>query len=294
MERLEREQMEAFLAVAETKHFTRAAEMLRVAQTTVTARIKGLEERVGKPLFERSSRHVDLSPAGLLLLPYVQRVMELISEGESVTRAYGRFEDRLVVGSVYSLWDHVLFPAVERFRKGHPQTALRLITGHSDEVVKKMMDGLVDVAVLFVPPQQAEFEVVPLFSSTIQLVAHRDLGLRERVVTAEDLTDLPFVHLTWGSPFDEWFEAKVGKLWLAAVQVDHASLFVKMLLAGTGIGFLLDSMAAEHLQSGVLERVRFDSEEPLPERTVYLVYPKRKVNAKGVQAWIAAMGDFPV
>lgn len=286
--------MEAFLAVAETKHFTRAAEILRVAQTTVTARIKGLEERVGKPLFERNSRHVDLSPAGRLLLPYVQRVMELIREGESVTRAYGRFEDRLVVGSVYSLWDHVLFPAVEAFRKGHPQTALRLITGHSDEVVKKMMDGLVDVAVLFVPPQHTEFEVVPLFSSTMHLFAHRDLGLREREVTAEDLSDLPFIHLNWGPPFDEWFAAKVGKQWLAAVQVDHASLFLNMLLAGTGIGFLLDSMAAEHLQSGVLERVPFADETPLPERTVYLAYPKRKANVKGVQAWIAAMRDFQV
>jgi DNA-binding transcriptional LysR family regulator len=291
---VEREQMEAFLAVAQTRHFTRAAEMLRVAQTTVTARIKGLEERVGKPLFERNSRHVELSPAGRLLLPYVQRVMELIREGETVTRAYGRFADRLVVGSVYSLWDHVLYPAVERFRRQHPQTALRLITGHSNEVVKRMMDGVVDVAVLLVPPQQAEFEVEPLFSSTIHLVAHRDLGLGERTISAADLSELPFIYLDWGPPFDEWFAEQVGKQWLPAVQVDHASLFVKSLLAGTGMGFAMDKVVEEHLQSGVLETLHFQSEQPLPERTCYLVYPKRKAARQAVQAWIAGLREFQV
>jgi DNA-binding transcriptional LysR family regulator len=282
---MELEQMEAFLAVADTKSFTRSAEQLHVAQTTVTARIKALEEKLGKTLFERTSRHVELSAAGLVLYPYVQRVLELVQEGETATRIEGQFAERLVVGSVHSLWDHMLFPLVERFRDGHPQVALRLITGHSGDIVKKMLDGLIDIGVVYVPPNLSEIEVVPLYTDTIHLVARPELVQGDLPLTPDDLHRLPYIHLNWGPPFDEWYAEEVGKN-LHAFQVDHTSLFLKFLLHGEGIGFLPEEVAAEFLADGRLQKVPFTAGAPLPERAVYLIYPKRKKISGAIAAWI--------
>lgn len=67
---MEIRQLNTFLAVASTLSFTRAAETLNYAQSSVTAQIQGLEEELGVPLFERLGRRVALSPAGLRLQPY--------------------------------------------------------------------------------------------------------------------------------------------------------------------------------------------------------------------------------
>ncbi|HET7580790.1 MAG TPA: LysR family transcriptional regulator [Bacillales bacterium] len=70
------EQVEAFLTVARTQNFTRAAEELNVVQSTITARIKMLEQNVGKELFKRRTRSVEITPAGETFFPYAERIME--------------------------------------------------------------------------------------------------------------------------------------------------------------------------------------------------------------------------
>jgi DNA-binding transcriptional LysR family regulator len=283
---MEFEQLEAFLAIARTKSFTRSAEMLHVAQSTVTTRIKILEEHLGNPLFERDSRRVKLSAAGLVLLPYAQRIMELRLEGARAAKIEGQFEDRLVIGSLGSLWDFVFFPIINEFRLYHSQISLRLITGHSDDIIRKLMDGIVDVGLIFIPPHHPDIEILPLYEDSIHLVGHPSMFSEKREVSANELLTLPYIHMDWGSPFTEWYEQEIGRNHLPAFQVDHTSFLIKLLLNKEGVAFLPDSFCKNFIIDGKLKKIFFQSNIPLPKRKAYIVYHKRKKNSKAVQFWL--------
>lgn len=283
------EQLEAFLSVAQTKSFTRTAEKLHIAQSTVTMRIKALEEELGYPLFDRDSRRVELNEAGRTFLTYAQRMMELRIEGMRMIHMHGRFAGRLVVGSLNSLWDYVLFPVINDFRKNHPQIALRLFTGHSSDVIRRVQDGIVDVGIVYMPPHHPDIDVIPIYEDSIHLVGHPSLSIPKLPVTAEDLHSLPFIHMNWGGPFARWFEKEVGKNYYPPFQVDETTLFVKFLQSGEGIGFLLKSVSKELVEQGRLKVLPFHSDSPIPTRTTHLIYHKRKTNDPAVQTWINHM-----
>ena len=84
---MEIRQLEAFVAVAEELHFGRAAARLRLAQSPLSQTIRKLERELGATLFDRSTRSVALTPAGVALLPHAHRVFEELELGRQATRA---------------------------------------------------------------------------------------------------------------------------------------------------------------------------------------------------------------
>jgi len=275
--------LEAFLQVAKTKSFTRAAESLHLVQSTVTTRIQMLEKALGKPLFRRTSRHIELTPAGKNFLPYAQRILELKREGEKALRMEGMAEEQLFVGSPHSLWDYILFPAVKEFRRKHPKIALRLITGHSDEITEKLLDGLADAGILYIPPYHPGLEVIRLREESLCLTGPANFPLDKEALTPEDLRSLPFIHLGWGTEFEQWFKAAFGRHFLPLVEVDHMSLLLRWIQTGEGVGFLLKSIAEEMAAAGKLKVLPFRPVPPLPGIPVYLVLPKRKRSSGGLE-----------
>ncbi|GAA5346101.1 LysR family transcriptional regulator [Planifilum fimeticola] len=283
---MEINQLEAFLQVARTKSFTRAAESLHLVQSTVTTRIQMLEKALGKPLFRRTSRYIELTPAGKHLLPYARRIIDLKREGEKALMMEGVAEEQLFVGSPHSLWDYILFPAVKKFRRKHPEIALRLITGHSDEITEKLLGGLADAGILYIPSYHPGLEVIPLREESLCLTGPTDFPLEKEVLTPEALRALPFIHLSWGTEFEQWFRAVFGRHFLPSVEVDHMSLLLRWMLTGEGVGFLLKSIAEGVAAAGELKVLPFRSDPPLPGIPVYLVLPKRKRSSGGLDALV--------
>jgi DNA-binding transcriptional LysR family regulator len=269
------DQLEAFLLVAKTRSFTQSAELLHVVQSTVTSRVQMLEKYLGTPLFKRTSRKIQLTPAGKKFLPYAQRIVELTREGKTALLSEGNFESHLVIGSPHSMWNDILYPSFRRFQSKHPEVFLRLVTDHSREILEKMIDGLIDVGIVYIPPHHTALETELLYQDDIQLVAHPSLSIREPV-RPEDWPNLPYIHLDWGGPFTDWFRQTVGEHYLPAMQVDHVTLLLQSITAGEGIGFVTDTILRNRVVRGEWKRVKMELHIPVPKRTVYLVYPKRK------------------
>ncbi|MBL0386004.1 LysR family transcriptional regulator [Tumebacillus sp. ITR2] len=288
---MELDQIRAFLAIAQTKSFTRAAEQLHVAQSTITTRIKLLEETIGKPLFTRDSRRVELTPAGLTLQPYLQRALDLLREGELSTYLQGKFDERFTVGALSSIWQFTLYPLLFEFRRRHPEVALRTITGHSDDIARRMFDGLIDLGLVYLPPHHPEIEVQPLYRDSIVLVGPPDFDPGVDVIPPEILPDLPFLFMNWGSPFSEWYDSEVGTGFLHGFQVDDTQLLVHAIRAGEGIGFLLQHIADDLEAQGIVKKLPFRPRQPIPTRNAYLIYPKRKAKSPVLQAWIELFQD---
>lgn len=249
---------------------------------------------MGKSLFERDNRRVEISISGETFLPYAKRVLELIHEGKKATLIEGQYEGHLVVGSLHSLWDYVLFPIIEAFRLQHPAISLRLVSGHSYDIVKKMSDGIVDIGLVYIPPKDHDMEVIPLLHDSICLVAHPKFEISEPAILVKDLLKYPYIHLNWGHPFTEWYHSEVEEVSLHPLQVDHTSLLLKFIKSGKGIGFLLKSAAESLIVKGEIKEIPIKYKHPLPKRTTYMIYPKNKSNSSSFLKWIDFINKYKI
>ncbi|MEH7124403.1 LysR family transcriptional regulator [Bacillus sp. JJ1773] len=274
---MEIQQLRAFLSVAQTKNFTKSAELMFISQSTVTMRIKALEQTLGKQLFERDNRQVLLTTAGKELLDYAKRIIELVDEGARKVSIEETFEDSLVIGSLHSLWDYLLFPIMKEFQAKYPRTALRFITGHSWDIVQHVLDGVIDFGVVLIPPTHSEIEVLPFKKEEIRLVTNVDTDFTEEIDLA-NLSNLPYIHMDWGPSYNHWFEENVGKE-THSLMVDHASLYVQYLRSGNFLGLLPSVIADTFIQRGELVSLPFRSKTKPPIIQSYIIYPKRKLES---------------
>ena len=146
---IELHQLRYFVAVAEERHFTKAARGLRVAQPSVSRAIRVLEEELGTPLFHRMTGNVALTPAGETLLPWARRVLADIDGATGEVRELADLRrGRLAVGATPSLTITLLPPALAKFHVAFPGIELVLHEAGSRDLVAELEQGALDVAVL--------------------------------------------------------------------------------------------------------------------------------------------------
>lgn len=272
------EQLATFLLVADTKSFSRTADALNIVQSTVTTRIQMLEKQTGKRLFIRDNRNLKLSAAGRSFMPYAERIVELSREGQKAIQLDQNLKDQLVIGSTHALWDYVLFPSINDFQKSNPQISLRLITEHSNIIIRKMIDGLIDLGIIFYPAHHSNIESIPLIEDTFDLVASPSFVAPDSPLTIEHFATIPFIHLNWGGSFSEWLGKWFGPHHIFPTEVDHVSLQLKFLINRRGVGFVPHSIAKSLIATNQLISIPFQTDPPIPRRLIYLIKAKRSNN----------------
>jgi DNA-binding transcriptional LysR family regulator len=277
------DQLQAFLHVANSKSFTRAAETMNVVQSTITTRVQMLERQIGKELLKRDKRNISLTSVGRSFLPYAERIVELSREGLKVTQLEQNFTDQLVIGATHALWDYVIFEAVDAYQKSNPHISVRMITEHSSIIIRKMIDGLIDLGIIFYPVHHSNIESVPIIDDSFELVASPSFHSHQSSLTLEDLRTLPYVHLNWGGTFSDWIHQIFGNHYIFHLEVDHVSLLLKFLESKQGVGFLPRSISKRLIDDGAVISIPFMTDIPLPKRFIYLVNRKRNINIDNLE-----------
>ncbi len=141
-------QLEHFIAVAEERHFTRAARRLNLVQSGLSASIRSLEEDLGGPLFTRSTRRVALTPAGEVLFAEAHRVLAAARDARhAVTQVHGLARGRLSIGAIHGLEPFVDLPAsLGRFRAAFPGIDIELTLDGSGALIEDVRQGRLDLA----------------------------------------------------------------------------------------------------------------------------------------------------
>lgn len=193
-------ELECFLAVAEEMSFTRAAERLRLAQPPLSRHIRGLEEKLGVALFERSRRHVALTPAGIAFRIEARDILpRLRRAGEAAKRAARGETDRVEVGFVSAVLSPELVAVFTRFGKRYPQIRMQLHDLLPSDQLAALARGELDVAFVGVAPERLpaglaatrwrEEPLLAFVPPNHPLAARRELRLAE-------LADEPFVMIS--------------------------------------------------------------------------------------------------
>ena len=173
------QQLAYFVAVADVRSFTRAAESLGVAQPTLSRQLRTLEDELGAPLVDRGSRDGPvLTPAGEAVLPLARRMLaDSESARTAVAEIVGLRGGRVRVGATPSLCIGVLADVLRVFHEKYPDVRLELVESGSQPLVRSLVRGEIDVALVIVPP------------SGIDSALHTMPVLRERLSVASPTSD---------------------------------------------------------------------------------------------------------
>lgn len=170
---LEIADLTTFAAVARCEGITRAARELHTVQSNVTSRIRALEEEVGVRLFERHSRGVVLTNAGVRLLPYAARAVALLQEATSIARDEGEAQGTLTIGTMETTVAVRLPPVLAAFNDMCPAVDLVVQTGPTAELMQSVLDNQIDGAFVAGPIDHPDLVAVRAFEEELVLVTSR-------------------------------------------------------------------------------------------------------------------------
>ncbi len=149
------------MAVAETSHFTHAAERMRLAQPSLSKQIKALETELGAPLFSRARGNVTLTPAGEALLPLARRMLaDADTARREVAELAGLRRGRVRLGATPSLCAGLMAEALARYHRDYPGIDLLVEEGGSRDLVRDLARGQLDLALIILPLQSNDPSLV--------------------------------------------------------------------------------------------------------------------------------------
>ncbi len=190
-------QLEYFAAVAQTRHFTRAAEAVHVAQPSLSKQIDALERELGTRLFNRARGNITLTPAGETLLPLARRILaDVESARVQVQELVGLARGRLRLGATPSLSTVLLPGALHRFCAEYPGIDIRVEERGGRELVRMLAHGELDLALVILPLHQRDpaLATATLLREPLVVAAPADGSvLRARSVRVRDLAHVPLV-----------------------------------------------------------------------------------------------------
>jgi DNA-binding transcriptional LysR family regulator len=196
---IELRQLRYFVAVAEERHFGRAAVRLHMTQPPLSQTIQSLEAALGTPLFFRTKRSVALTPAGAALLPEAQRILQQAGALPDLARRAASGESGLLSLSFVSTADYsILPPLLREFRERYPQVQIDLREATTDVQLEDLMQGRIDAGLLISPlPDKAktDLDYQTVLSEPLILAAPQDLKtLRGKsTVALKTLADMPLI-----------------------------------------------------------------------------------------------------
>ena len=192
---MEFDQLRYFLRVAEKGNFTRAAEELLISQPALSRSMQKLEQELGQPVFERKTRAVTLTDAGLLLQSRAQQILSIIEDTKAEISDDGE-SGTVRVGAIPTIAPFFLPDLLRQFSKEHPNASLIVQEETTDKLLKGCTQGEIDVAILALPVPSRHLEIQPLFDEELILVLPPEHPLVDRKrIQLRDIEGLPFVLL---------------------------------------------------------------------------------------------------
>jgi LysR family transcriptional regulator, flagellar master operon regulator len=263
-----------FLAVADGGSFVEAARRVYVTQSTVSTRIRTLEEQLGKPLFERSKAGAELTQAGVQFHKHAIALVRVWEQARLEVSLPAGYQAALTVGGQYSLWDGFLMDWLARMRAEAPEIAIRTFSGISTALMQRLVEGTLDIGVMYTPQSRPGFQLEMLFEEELVLVTSEARAPATKPARSTNKPEAKlggnYIYIDWGPEF----------------QVDHSLNFPDLVTPGLfmeigslGLKYLLENQASAYLPRRLVQRPLAEGKlklvpgVPAFHYPAYVVYP---------------------
>ena len=266
------EELKTFIYLSKVKNFTLAAEKLRIAQSTVTNRISELEKEVGKRLFSRGSKTVNLTEAGEIFLRFAERMLELQDASVDEINAPSSHSRKFSIGAINATYEVYVKPLVDNCLKDNTITSIKVMLGHSLDLIQQLQDNMLDMVFSAVPLKRLGYACDVYDEDRVALVCAKGKNEYPNGVTKEQLSKLPYLmcDLTL-SEAGAFIRSLFPKNHVFRLEVDNTSKLLPYLENGLGYAFLPYKLVKEQIDGGVFEEVSL-KDFTAPKVKTYLIY----------------------
>jgi len=263
-------QLEILQIIAETGSFTACGRKLNVSQSAISRQVLLLEEELGEPLFLRMGRQVRMTPAAEALVQLGKRVFQDVRDTvggiTDRTKALGGTL-RLVGGMTVCLY--VFPPLLKHLKRVHPQLDIRLTVAIAGRSVEEIRAGRVDAGLLTLPVEESDLVTVPVMREELLLLTMPSHPLaRKRRITAQDLSDEPFILFEAGSAtrrvIDAFFVSEKIEPTIV-MDTENVEIIKAMVKTGLGISIVPYQAIAREVRAGQFFCARIEGQELIRE-----------------------------
>ena len=289
------QQLAYFVALAEVRSFTGAADLLRVAQPTLSRQFKVLEDELGAPLVQRTRGAVTLTPAGEAVLPLAQRMLaDMEAARVAVAELVGLQRGRVRVGATPSLCIGVLADVLRVFHERYPAIHLELAENGSQLLVRSLLRNEIDIALVIVPAEGLDpgLNLTPVLRERLSVAspASSEKAPSSRgAMTVKELARRALVVPRRGYDLREVTlraYADAGVTPRFAVEGGEMDAVLRLVEAGTGVAVVPDLVFAGR------PRLRRTTLNPPLYRTVALARRADLTPSQAVQAFCETLLEF--
>ena len=253
----------AFLMVAETRSFSRAAEKLFITQPAISKRIATLEHSLDCQLFDRLGKNVQLTQAGEALIPSYQRILDEITESRRIISTLrSQVSGHLKFGTSHHIGLHRLPPILKQYTNQYPQVELDIRFMDSEQAAALILKGDIELALITLPDDiETPLTTIPIWTDTMYCVVANDHVLaKQKNVTIKQLSEHGVLLQAQSTHTREIIDQalKLNTSIKIIMESNYLETIKAMIQNGLGWGVLPESMIDDSLHSLKIKGVKME------------------------------------
>lgn len=261
----------SFYWIAKTGSITAAADRLSITQPAVSHTIKQLEEKMGGPLFFRTSRGVHLTTEGEVLLRFIEQAFQSVEMGERAIAEMNNLNSgEIHIGASDTLCKYYLLPYLEHFHEQYPNVRIHITNRTTPETLALLKEGKIDFGIVSLPASDKQIDFRKSTRLQDCLVGGKGYRhLANKTIPLDAIQQYPLILLEPGGNtrryIDGFFDSNHITI-TPEFELGSVDLLVQFALRGFGLAFVIRDFVTEELKSGELVEILLDP--PLPERNI--------------------------
>lgn len=273
------ELLQTFLSLEDTRSFRKTAERLYISQSAVTMRVKKLENELGQNLFIRNNKGIMLTEAGATYLPFAQQMYQMMLDSDLAMKSLNSYSKRIYFAATTSVWRNRQFTdRVIAFIKNNPSTYLKLNRDYSDNIIKDLAQGLLDIGITHYMPHNSDISCVPFITEPLVLVAAPEIASAFAVAASGDVPDredIPLIHMDYGPSVKDELTRALPSL-SSRISTNSQLVLASMIKDGLGVGLSLRYEVEDEIERGELDIIDCDYNKSPTIYRSYIIFSKKK------------------
>jgi DNA-binding transcriptional LysR family regulator len=292
------EQLKTFLSVADKKNFSETARVLHLSQPTVTSQIKSLEKKLNTTLFERTTKHVELTPSAKILYRYAKEIVKLSELAENeILSISTTIQGRLTIACSLTIGEYILPQALGKFKENFPHIQMNVDITNTHQILSRIKDHVLDIGLIEAPVEDPELVLEPFMEDELVLIAKPDFFEQETAtINPEELIALPLILREEGSGTRTVMESHLIHAGLnptdlnLVLELGSTESIKSAVESGLGVSIISKTAIKKELQLKLLKI--YPIENMLLNRHFYIVYHRDTVLKPTVIAFLQSIKDF--
>jgi LysR family transcriptional regulator, flagellar master operon regulator len=250
-----------FLAITDLGNFAKASDQLCVTQSTISTRIKQLEDLLGQSLFIRSKAGASMTPAGSQFKPFAEKLVQTWEQARQEIALPSSFGARLSVGVQFTLWERLMVKWLPWIRNAVPDYAILADVGSSEWLMKQLIDGLMDIVITYTPQNRSGLVVEKLMEERLVLISKSPKKF------GPDQSNYIFVD--WGPEYRMEHASEFPGRDMVPVSTNYGPMALQYILEEGGSAYLPMRLVRNYIDSGELMHIE---SAPIFGRPVFSVF----------------------